>query len=80
MVGGGAHGQAECHFLTRPNFKMQEQGRKSQCITTSHYFILISELCVDASVVGKHGAPPGLIREYEGILLGHGLIALNPED
>lgn len=80
MVGGAARGQAECGFLTGPNFKTQGQGRKLQCITTSRYFILISESCVGASVVGKHAAPPGLIREYEGILLGHGLIALNPED
>lgn len=80
MVGGAARGQAECRFLTVPNFKTQEQDRKWQRITTSDYFILISQSCVGASVVGKHAAPAGLIREYETILLGHGLIALNPED
>lgn len=51
-----------------------------QCNTTSHFFTLISWSRVGAPVVGKHAAPPSLIREYERTLLGHGLIALNPQD
>lgn len=58
---------------------MQEQ-KQEITVYHSQYFILIFESRVGAPVVGKHAAPPSPIREYEGILLGQRLIALNPKD